>query len=69
MIENMKEMAKENSEEMYDGYTNPIEMSKKFQSLEEMDAEISSRRAESKSQVSDTTTKVQTKEDSLERSY
>lgn len=64
---------KENSEEFCDGYTNPIEMAKKFQSLEEMDAEISSQRAKSQSQdTRDNTTKTQTQtkeSDSLERSY
>lgn len=68
-----EKMAKENSEEICDGYTNPLEMSKKFHSLEEMDAEISSRRAETKSQnISDSATRVQTQtkeSDSFERSH
>ena len=63
---------KENSEEIVDGYSNPIEMARKFSSMEEMQAEISSKRAEIQSDKTEnlqTQNKTVIKEEASERTH
>ena len=66
------ERFKSENYEIADDYTNPIEMSKKFQSIEQAEAEISLLKSKTESKVNDTSTSVcshSLENDFEERSY